>query len=123
MTQAVRPSEQGPPESAPRLRDSRPADFEAIHAIYAHHVSHGLSSFELEAPGFERRGIGHALLEGLIERCTGLGYRRMVAVIGDRGNQASIRLHEEQGFERAGLIPSVGFKLDRWVDVVILQRP
>jgi phosphinothricin acetyltransferase len=46
----------------------------------------------------------------------------MVAVIGDSGNTASIRLHESLGFSRAGLLRSVGFKFGRWVDSVLLQR-
>lgn len=74
------------------------------------------------APGHEGRGLGRLLLRQVIRDCTDLGYRRMVAVIGDSANHASIRLHEALGFERAGLIPSTGFKLGRWVDVVILQR-
>ncbi len=74
------------------------------------------------APGFERRGLGRLLLGAPIERCATLGYRRMVAVIGDSTNRSSIRLHEELGFVRAGLIPSVGFKFGRWVDSVLLQR-
>jgi len=34
----------------PRLRDSTPADLEAIERLYAHHVRHGTGSFELEPP-------------------------------------------------------------------------
>lgn len=75
------------------------------------------------APGFERRGLGGLLLGALIERCAALGYRRMVAVIGDSANGASIRLHEAAGFARAGLVPAAGFKFGRWLDIVILQRP
>ena len=75
------------------------------------------------APGFERRGLGGLLLGALVERCTALGYRRMVAVIGDSANGASIRLHETAGFARAGLVPAAGFKFGRWLDIVILQRP
>ena len=74
-------------------------------------------------PGFEGRGIGSALLCELINQCERLGYRRMVAVIGDSANWASIRLHERLGFRKCGLIPSVGFKLGRWVDSVLLDRP
>ncbi|MFQ6018219.1 MAG: GNAT family N-acetyltransferase [Kiloniellaceae bacterium] len=73
------------------------------------------------APGCEGRGIGRALLEELIRRCTDLGYRQMVAVIGDSGHLASIRLHEAFGFVRAGELRSVGFKSGRWVDTVIMQ--
>ena len=45
----------------------------------------------------------------------------MVAVIGDSANAPSIRLHEALGFERAGLLPAVGYKHGRWVDVVWMR--
>jgi phosphinothricin acetyltransferase len=69
-----------------------------------------------------RHGIGHALLAELVERCTKLGYRQMVAVIGDSANLASIRLHEKLGFARIGVLPAVGFKHGRWVDSVLMQH-
>lgn len=69
------------------------------------------------------RGIGRALLASLIERCAAAGLRQMVAVIGDSANAASIGLHAKLGFARVGLLPAVGFKLGRWVDSVIMQRP
>ena len=75
------------------------------------------------APEAARRGIGRMLLEALIERCTELGYRQMIAVIGDTGNQGSIGLHQSLGFSRAALLPSVGFKRGRWIDCVMMQRP
>jgi len=68
------------------------------------------------------RGIGRALLTRLIEQCADLGYRQMVAVIGDSANRASIRLHESLGFARIGTQPDVGFKHGRWVDSVLMQR-
>jgi phosphinothricin acetyltransferase len=68
------------------------------------------------------RGVGRALLAGLIGRCEALGFRQLVAVIGDSGNAASIGLHQAQGFTRVGLLPSVGFKFGRWVDGVLMQR-
>jgi len=69
------------------------------------------------------RGVGRALLAQLILRCEALGYRQLIAVIGDSANAASIGLHASQGFLRAGTLRSVGFKLGRWVDSVIMQRP
>ncbi len=74
------------------------------------------------APGLEGRGIGRALLEELIRRCTALGLRQMIAVIGDSGHLPSIKFHESLGFTQAGHLRSVGFKFERWVDSVILQR-
>ena len=79
-------------------------------SIYVHHEMHG-------------RGIGSALLDELIGRCEALGYRQLIAVIGDSANAASIRLHAAAGFLRAGTLRSAGFKFDRWVDSVIMQRP
>lgn len=73
--------------------------------------------------GGARRGIGGALIEPLIERCTALGYRQMLAVIGDSGNAASIGFHKRHGFRHAGTLPSVGYKFDRWVDSVLMIRP
>jgi len=43
-------------------------------------------------------------------------------VIGDSGNIASIRLHQSMGFEHIGTAGKIGFKFDRWLDVVYMQR-
>jgi phosphinothricin acetyltransferase len=69
------------------------------------------------------RGVGSALLAELIRRCEALGYRQVVAVIGDSANLASISLHAAFGFVRVGTLRSVGFKFGRWVDSVLMQRP
>jgi L-amino acid N-acyltransferase YncA len=68
------------------------------------------------------RGIGRLLLEVLIGDCESRGYRQMIAIVGDSGNMASIRLHERAGFELIGVLRSVGFKHGRWLDTVLLQR-
>ena len=68
------------------------------------------------------RGIGRMLLSRLLERCSNLGYRQMVAVIGGSDQWPSIRLHERVGFARVGLLPAVGFKFDGWIDCVLMQR-
>ncbi len=72
-------------------------------------------------PDAKGRGVGRALLAEVVARCTTLGLRQLVALVGDSGNAASIRLHEALGFERAGLLPAVGRKHGRWVDVVWLR--
>lgn len=159
------------------VRDATDADLAAIQAIYAHHVVHGVGSFEetppevaemarrrdttraaglpylaaeldgrmagfayatpyrnrpayrhtvedsvYVAPAAMRRGVGRALLARLIELCTEGGFRQMVAIIGDSGNAASIRLHTDLGFRHAGTLVSVGYKHGRWLDTVIVQR-
>ena len=74
-------------------------------------------------PDMHGRGIGSAILDELIQRCEALGYRQIIAVIGDSANAASINLHAAAGFLRTGTLRSVGFKFGRWVDSVIMQRP
>ncbi len=69
-----------------------------------------------------RGGIGTALIQTLIQRCTELGYRQMVAVIGDAANQGSLALHGKNGFKEIGRLPSAGFKFRRWYDAVFMQR-
>ena len=68
------------------------------------------------------RGLGRALLAALLDRCTELGYRQMIAVIGGSDTWPSIRLHAALGFTRAGVLRAVGFKFGRWVDIVLMQR-
>jgi phosphinothricin acetyltransferase len=163
--------------AAPAVRDADAADMARLQAIYAHHVRHGLASFEETPPdlaemdrrraevqarglpylvvesagrvegfayagpyrarpayrftvedsvyvaeGAGGRGLGRAALGAVIERCTALGLRQMVAVIGDSANAASIGLHRRLGFAAAGVLRSVGFKHGRWVDSVLMQR-
>ncbi len=161
----------------PLVRSSRGEDVPAITGIYAHAVTYGTASFEVEPPdatemarrragvlagGFphlvaeidgtvagyayagayrprpayrftvedsiyvapdrQGSGVGRALLTALIETCEDLGFRQMVAVIGDSASQGSIRLHGSLGFRRVGVLESVGFKHGRWLDVVLMQR-
>jgi len=160
------------------VRPAAPDDLPSIQSIYAHHVLHGLASFEEEPPplaemrrrfddvqaralpwlaadfggqligygycspyrtrsayrytledsiyvrpGSEGRGVGSALLGALITRCEALGYRQMIAVIGDSANAPSINLHAAFGFLRVGILRSTGLKFGRWVDSVLMQRP
>jgi L-amino acid N-acyltransferase YncA len=160
------------------IRDAVEADMAAVQAIYAHHVLHGLASFEETPPGIDdllaRRaavlelglpylvaeldgriagycyatayrpraayrhtiedsvyvteglsghGIGTALLAALIARCEAGPWRQMLANIGNSGNAGSIALHRRFGFEPAGSLRSVGFKLGQWVDTILMQRP
>jgi L-amino acid N-acyltransferase YncA len=67
-------------------------------------------------------GVGRSLMEALISQCESRGYRQMIAVIGDSANAASIGLHARLGFRFAGVLPSVGYKHDRWIDSVLMTR-
>lgn len=69
------------------------------------------------------RGIGLTLMRSVIAECTALGYRQMLAVIGDSANEGSIRLHTRLGYRMIGHEIGVGRKFGRWLDVVQMQLP
>jgi phosphinothricin acetyltransferase len=158
------------------IRPAKPSDIPGITRIYAHAVTTGTASFELEppdeaemtrrmqavldgkfpylvaeaedavagyayaslyrtrpayrftvedsvyvAPDCHRRGIGKTLLVKIIEACTALGYRQMIAVIGDSDQAASIGVHKACGFEPAGNLRNIGWKFGRWLDTPLMQ--
>jgi L-amino acid N-acyltransferase YncA len=74
------------------------------------------------APQAQQQGIGRALLERLIAESEARGFRQMIAVIGDSAQAASIALHRAAGFRLVGTLEAVGFKFDRWLDSVLMQR-
>jgi phosphinothricin acetyltransferase len=77
------------------------------HSVYVHPERHG-------------QGLGKALMQALIARARNLHKHVMVAAI-EAGNTASIRLHEQLGFEQTGHMPQVGTKFGRWLDLAFLQ--
>lgn len=89
----------------------RPAyRFSAEDSIYLHP----------EAAG---RGLGRQLLAALIEQAEQAGLRKLIAVIGDSGNAASVALHRSLGFEPVGTIGACGWKFGRWLDIVLMEKP
>ena len=70
----------------------------------------------------QRKGVGRALLTKLIEESERLGFRQMIAVIGDSAQTPSIEIHRALGFRMIGNVENVGFKFGRWLDTVLMQR-
>ena len=66
------------------------------------------------------RGIGKLLLAPLIHAARERGLHAILAAI-DAQNEASVRLHASFGFQKVGLFKQVGFKFDRWLDVVYME--
>lgn len=66
------------------------------------------------------KGIGSQLLPAIISEARHQGMHTMMAGI-DASNEASIRLHRKFGFEQVALFREVGWKFDRWLDLVFLQ--
>lgn len=68
------------------------------------------------------KGLGRALLAALIEACEAVGIREMVAIISDKGAEGSVALHEKFGFVEVGRMGRVGFKFNRWLGTISMQK-
>lgn len=68
------------------------------------------------------KGLGRTLLVELIDRSKAAGLKEIIAVIADGGAEASLKLHEDLGFKEIGRMGRVGFKFDRWLGTVMLQK-
>ena len=75
------------------------------------------------APGVHRKGLGRALLTELCRQAEHAGVRKMLAVIGDSANAGSIGVHAALGFSHTGTVRSCGWKFERWLDVVLMEKP
>ena len=75
------------------------------------------------APGVAGRGLGRLLLDALCTQAEAAGVRKLIAVIGDSANAGSIGVHRAAGFTHLGLVKSCGWKFDRWLDIVLMEKP
>jgi phosphinothricin acetyltransferase len=89
-----------------RLREAY--KFTVEHSVYAH-------------PNHLGKGIGKSILENLILLAKAQKLHTMIGVI-DAENQSSIEFHKKFGFEIAGTIKESGFKFNRWLHSVFMQK-
>lgn len=73
------------------------------------------------APEAQGQGVGTALLSAVIDAARAFGFKQMIGVI-TAESTGSIRLHEKLGFRVVGTYTEVGFKFDRWLDIVHMQK-
>ena len=73
-------------------------------------------------PAATGKGLGKALMKELLARSKAAGIKEVLAVIVDKGAEGSIRLHESFGFVEVGRLGKVGFKFNRWLGTVLLQK-
>lgn len=74
-------------------------------------------------PDVAGQGIGKQLLIALTHQAEAAGIRKLIAVIGDSGNTASIGVHRAVGFTQVGVIGACGWKFGRWLDIVLMEKP
>ncbi|CAF1186010.1 unnamed protein product [Rotaria sordida] len=68
------------------------------------------------------KGYGSQLLNALLHEAELVGVRKMIACIGDSTNEGSIRLHRAAGFSHVGIMKSCGWKFNRWIDVIFMEK-
>ncbi|HEY5320275.1 MAG TPA: GNAT family N-acetyltransferase [Galbitalea sp.] len=73
-------------------------------------------------PASTGKGLGKALLARLIDESKAAGIKEIIAVIADKGADASIQMHKNFGFKDIGHMGKVGFKFDRWLGTVLMQK-
>ena len=74
------------------------------------------------APEAKGQGWGRALLAELAARAEAVGVRKLIAVIGDSANAGSIGVHRSLGFTQVGVLKSSGWKFNRWLDIVLMEK-
>ena len=82
--------------------------FTVEHSVYVNQHFHG-------------KGIGKILLQELIRLAKDQKLHTMIAVI-DEENQSSIEFHEKFGFKTVGVIKESGYKFERWLHSIIMQK-
>jgi L-amino acid N-acyltransferase YncA len=73
-------------------------------------------------PASTGKGLGKVLLARLIDDSKAAGIKEIIAVIADKGADASIEMHRKFGFKEIGHMGKVGFKFDRWLGTVLMQK-
>ncbi|KQP21167.1 GNAT family N-acetyltransferase [Pseudorhodoferax sp. Leaf265] len=74
------------------------------------------------APEAAGRGLGRQLLTALAGEAEARGVRKLIAVIGDSANAGSVGVHRALGFTQVGVIRSCGWKFERWLDIVLMEK-
>ncbi len=78
------------------------------------------NSIYLSAPATGKK-LGTLLLGELITRCKAIGIKEIIAVIADRGADASIRLHTKLGFQEQGHLAKVGTRFGKPIGSFLLS--
>lgn len=73
-------------------------------------------------PDLSGQGLGRLLLTELVAQAQAVGVRKLLAVIGDSANHGSIGVHRTLGFREVGVLRSCGWKFERWLDVVMMEK-
>jgi len=93
-----------------KFRDKSGYRFSYEHSIYVD-------------PDLVNNGYGYNILKELVKICKKITkIKNLIAVIGGKDNFASIKIHKKNGFQYIGTIKKAGFKKNKWVDSIYMQK-
>ena len=67
------------------------------------------------------KGVGSKLYDKLEDLLDQMGYMHFLACI-SLPNKASLALHRKRGYQQVAHLPKIGYKFERWHDIVWLQK-
>lgn len=67
------------------------------------------------------KGVGSKLYDALEDLLDQMGYVHFLACI-SLPNEASLALHRKRGYQQVAHFPKIGYKFNRWHDIVWLQK-
>lgn len=73
------------------------------------------------APAAQGCGVGRALMERIEQHAAQAGAHSMIAGVSGN-NQAGISFHEAMGYREIAILPEVGRKFDRWLNLHLMQK-
>ena len=86
-------------------------------AGYSHTAEHTI----ILGPAARGRGVGRALMDAICDHARTRGFHSIFAGCSAE-NPGAVAFHERMGFARVAVLPQVGRKFDRWIDLILLQK-